>query len=117
MKKVKVEGDKESKRFQCPLYVDGCKFIGTTQLNFICLTHTGEFEGCDHRCTQSGSLKRHMLTHTGERPFKCEVEGYNCRCTQNGDLKRYMLMHTGESKVKLKDLIIDVLKIVILKLI
>ena len=70
------------------------------------LTHAGErpykceVDGCDYRVTQNGSLKRHMLIHTGERPFKCDVDGCDFRCTQNNNLERHMLIHTGERPYK-----------------
>ena len=47
----------------------------------------------------SGVLKRHMLTHTAEKRFKCEM----CQINFGGnrDLKKHIiLMHIGETSLK-----------------
>ena len=33
--------------------------------------------GCNYATTQSGNLKRHMLSHTGEKPHACTHPGCN----------------------------------------
>ncbi|RPA82033.1 hypothetical protein BJ508DRAFT_188672, partial [Ascobolus immersus RN42] len=33
--------------------------------------HPCEWPGCTHIATRSEHLKRHMLTHTNEKAFKC----------------------------------------------
>uniref|UniRef100_A0A3B4AEW6 C2H2-type domain-containing protein n=1 Tax=Periophthalmus magnuspinnatus TaxID=409849 RepID=A0A3B4AEW6_9GOBI len=55
----------------------------------------------EHRCPECGKaftdklyLKRHMIRHTGRRPFTCSV----CKksFTQNAHLRKHMRCHTGE---------------------
>ena len=56
---------------------------------------------CGHQSTKSSNLKRHLLVHTGERPFKCD------QCTQSFTLKLTLKNHTqakhSELPKKLKD--------------
>ncbi|XP_064640018.1 ras-responsive element-binding protein 1-like isoform X2 [Lineus longissimus] len=44
-------------------------------------------------CSQS-SLDRHMLVHSGERPFKCQI--CNLAFTTNGNMHRHMRVHEKE---------------------
>jgi KRAB domain-containing zinc finger protein len=48
---------------------------------------------CDSKFTRKGSLSRHMLTHSAEKPFKCLECGKQFR--QKGNLTLHEFTHTG----------------------
>ena len=49
----------------------------------------------DKRFSEGSNLRRHTVTHTGEKPFTCHV--CNQGFIDSGDLKRHMRTHTGDS--------------------
>ena len=56
-------------------------------------------EICGQSFGQHGDLKRHRITHTGEKLFKCEICGK--MLSKNSCLKLHMRIHTGKYEIKL----------------
>jgi len=56
---------------------------------FICTV-----ENCGKRFLDQSKLRRHMLVHTGERPYKCEL--CNKRFSLDFNLRTHIRIHTGE---------------------
>ncbi|CAM1298339.1 RREB1 (predicted) [Pycnogonum litorale] len=51
---------------------------------------------CNKVLSSASSLDRHMLVHSGERPFKCKY--CNMAFTTNGNMHRHMRTHAGHPK-------------------
>ncbi|XP_059793847.1 ras-responsive element-binding protein 1 isoform X2 [Balaenoptera ricei] len=90
------ETKEEKSSYNCPL----CEKICTTQhqLTMHIRQHNTDTGGADHSCSICGkslssasSLDRHMLVHSGERPYKCAVCGQSF--TTNGNMHRHMKIH------------------------
>ncbi|XP_063693612.1 zinc finger protein 85-like [Bolinopsis microptera] len=65
-------------------------------------THTGEkpykCDICSYSSTTSSNLTNHKRTHTGEKPYKCDVCSYSA--SQSGALASHKRKHTGEKPYK-----------------
>ena len=51
---------------------------------------------CDKRFTRPSSLQTHMYSHTGEKPYACEVEGCGRHFSVVSNLRRHRKVHKGE---------------------
>ncbi|XP_058506344.1 ras-responsive element-binding protein 1 isoform X3 [Solea solea] len=80
----------------CPLCDKSCQ--SQHQLTMHIRQHNADVGATDHSCSICGkclssasSLDRHMLVHSGERPYKCLICGQTF--TTNGNMHRHMKIH------------------------
>ncbi|EWG37578.1 hypothetical protein FVEG_01147 [Fusarium verticillioides 7600] len=67
-------------------------------------THTGykpvKCEICGIMLSAKQSLEQHMRTHSGEKPWKCDRPGCDARFKQQSALTMHMRTHTGEKPLQ-----------------
>ncbi|KAM5156997.1 ras-responsive element-binding protein 1 isoform 2-T2 [Mantella aurantiaca] len=90
------ESKEEKSSYICPLCEKLCN--SQHQLTMHIRQHNTDTGGTDHSCSICGkalssasSLDRHMLVHSGERPYKCSMCGQSF--TTNGNMHRHMKIH------------------------
>ncbi|XP_066435394.1 ras-responsive element-binding protein 1 isoform X2 [Eleutherodactylus coqui] len=90
------ESKDDKSSYTCPLCEKMCN--SQHQLTMHIRQHNTDTGGTDHSCSICGkslssasSLDRHMLVHSGERPYRCSMCGQSF--TTNGNMHRHMKIH------------------------
>ncbi len=83
--------------FVVPQITEGSGYpppVGRKRKHHADSTECEACEICGKIIKQKTNMKRHMRTHTGEKPYKCGLceKSY----TQSIDLQRHQWVHTGE---------------------
>lgn len=100
VKVIKFERRKGNKRtFKCPFLKCNKFFAESGNLRTHLRTHTGArpfiCEICDKSFITKGHLNSHQLIHTGDRPFICPYDGCRKSYSRSGRLKIHMRSHVS----------------------
>lgn len=92
----------EKVRHVCPK--DGCKrtFCSQVALENHMSRHARKYtcDQCNKTFSEHAKLKRHLLVHSGERPFACPFDGCGKRFSLAFNLTTHMRIHTGDKPFK-----------------
>ena len=52
--------------------------------------------GCGYTAVSASKMVAHFRSHTGERPFACDVPGCGYTAAESSKITSHMRIHTGE---------------------
>ena len=99
----KPETTIKEEKIEKTFFYNKCSFcdytsIGSYNMKRHLLVHSGlkpySCHQCEYSCTAAKDLTRHVYTHNGVKPFICDQCNYSS--TQACMLKRHKMMHNGE---------------------
>lgn len=100
-----VRPKKELKILICPFYNCLKEFKDTGNLKTHIRTHTGErpfvCSYCQTKFITKGHLQSHLVIHTGNKQFKCHHKGCTKKYSRLGRLKQHTRLHVSDFVVLL----------------